>query len=83
MMVCFPGCLSCPVQLDAYIGGAFILLTMGWGNLTPKQYFSHGCPFATSRVVDGGLVQTAVTLSVPSHPVCNDRFAGGGFCGFL
>ena len=83
MIVCCPGRLSHPVQLDAYIGGVFILLTMGWGILTPKEYFSHGFPFATSRVVDGGLVQAVVTSFAPSHPVCNDRFVGRGFCGFL
>ena len=83
MTVCFPSCLPRPVQLDAYKGGVFILLTMGWGILTPKQYFAHGFPFATSCVVNGGLVQVAVTPSAPSHPMCNDRFVGGGFCGFM
>ena len=53
------------------------------GNFNPEAVFFPRLLFAASRVGDGGLVQTAVTLSAPSHPVCNDRFAGGGLCGFL
>ena len=55
----------------------------GMGHFNPELVFCPRFSFVASRIGDGGLVQTAVTPSTPSHPMCNDGFAGGGFCVFL